>query len=399
MKYMVIGAGAIGTVIVRDLAKEKATSKIGIGEIRLPFAQSLADEVGAIAEAVYVDIFAEDVLRSAIRGYDVVVNTAGPYYRTVRKVIEACVAEKINYVDVADDSAAARILLEYDQQCKDAKITALVCAGLSPGTSNMLGLLGSKQMDQCDEIHTSWAASAFAEHDTSRSDIFVTPAVANHVIQMSTGTCPQFLNGKMEEVPATSGSRDIPFDPSLGVYPSHYVGHSEPITLSQNIPGVQTVTNRGNIWPIEADITSFGVFDELGLAKEEPINVAGKEVIRRDIAVAIMLESFISDDMKPAGPDPAFQTHVEVTGKKDGKDISIEYTNVCDMNPATGLPCAYGAQLVAKNKGKVYGVVAPEQYFETKAYFEHLIQKGKDFNFYVTTTIDGKKSERQLLKV
>lgn len=392
MKYLVIGVGAIGTVISKDLAQAKDTSEVGLADINLDFAQELADEIGGKSKAIYVDIYDQDLLGKVIRDYDVVINATGPFYKTVKYVVEACISEKIDYVDIADDSVAVEMLLEYDQECKDAGITALICQGVSPGTTNMLALLGSKELDLTDEIHTNWIVSILSESN----DIRNLGATTYHALEMSTGSNPQFIDGEMVEVPSATGSKDIQFIAPKEKYPVHYVGHGEPLTLARNIPNVKTVTNRGNIWPLAMDISNLKVYEAVGLSDDTDLNVKGVNVNRRDIVFALMGEQEALDpaDFKDAD-EVEFQVHVEVIGKKDGKATAYEYTLACEMNPSTGLSASYGAQVVARASDKMTGIVAPEQYLDIKPYLQYL--ESKDFKFYVSTTVDGKTSESKLL--
>lgn len=394
MKYLVIGVGAIGTIIARDLAIAEETTEVGLGDINLEFAEELAKEIGDKAKAIHIDIYDEKILRDAIQDYDVVVNATGPFYQTARYVLEACIAEKVDYVDVADDSVAVEMLLEYDEQCEEAGITALICQGVSPGTTNILALLGSKQLDQTDEIHTNWIVSTISRSNDERN----LGATLYHALEMSTGTNPQFIDGEMKRVESATGTKEIQFISPKTKYPVHYVGHGEPITLAMHIPGVKTVTNRGNIWPETGDIANLKVFEMVGLAADAPIDVNGVELNRRDIALALMSERPDPDPKDYENPyDVEFQIHVEVSGKKDGKPVIYEYWCACEMNPATGLSASYGAQAVAQAKEKMTGVVAPEEYIDIKPYLQFL--ETKDFEFYVSVTKDGKTSERERLLV
>lgn len=393
MKYLVIGVGAIGTIISKDLAQAENTTEVGLADINLEFAQELADEIGGKTKAIYVDIYDENLLRKVIKDYDVVVNATGPFYKTAKFVLEACIDEKIDYVDIADDSAAVELLLKYDKRCKEAGITALICQGVSPGTTNILALLGSKQLDKTNEIHTNWIVSMLSESNNIRN----LGATYYHALEMSTGTNPQFLDGKMERVPSATGTKNIQFIAPKDKYPVHYVGHGEPLTLSMNIPNVKTVTNRGNIWPEAVDVSNLKVFEAIGLAEDAPINIKGNEINRRDIAFALISEQFVVDPNAFKDAEKVeFQVHVEVNGEKDGKPVVYEYTCACEMNPATGLSASYGAQAVAKAKEKMTGIVAPEQYIQIKPYLQYLESKG--FEFFVSVTKDGKKSDPVLLK-
>lgn len=393
MKYLVIGVGAIGTVIAKDLAQAKNTTEVGLADINLAFAQELADEIGGNTKAIHVDIYDEDILRRVIKDYDVVVNATGPFYKTVRYVVEACINEKVDYVDVADDSSAVEVLFEYDQRCKDAGITALICQGASPGTTNILALLGSMQLDKTNEIHTNWIVSMFSESNNIRN----LGATYYHALEMSTGSNPQFLNGKMTRVPSATGTKLVQFIAPKEEYPVHYVGHGEPLTLSMHIPNVKTVTNRGNIWPAAMDVSNLKGYEAIGLADDTTLHVNGIDVNRRDIAFALMGEQFAVDPKDIKNVEKVeFQIHVEVNGEKEGKPVMFEYTCACEMNPATGLSASYGAQVVAHAEEKMTGIVAPEQYLKVKPYLQYLESKG--FEFYVSITKDGKTSKPALLK-
>ena len=184
---------SIGSVIAKDLAEAENTKKVGLGDINLEFAQELEAEIGGKSKAIHIDIYDEKILRNAIKDYDLVANATGPFYKTAQYVLEACIAEGIDYVDVADDSAAVELLLTYDDKCKEAGITALICQGVSPGATNVLALLGSKQLDQTDVIHTNWIVSQVSEANDERS----AGSTLYHALEMSTGTNPQFLDGEI----------------------------------------------------------------------------------------------------------------------------------------------------------------------------------------------------------
>lgn len=394
MNYLVIGVGAIGSVIAKDLAKTENTDQVGLGDINLEFAKELEAEIGEKTKAIYIDIYDKDILQAAIKDYDVVINATGPFYKTAQYVLEACIAEKIDYVDVADDSAAVKLLLTYNDKCKEAGITALICQGVSPGTTNILALLGSKQLDETHTIHTNWIVSQLSETNDERS----AGSTLYHALEMSTGTNPQFLDGEMVEVESATGTKKVQFNAPKEAYPVHYLGHGEPLTLAKNIPGVQTVTNRGNLWPAESDVANLKVFEAIGLAANEMLDVNGTKINRRDIVFALMKEKPKLDpkQIEEAG-DVESQVHVEVTGIKNKKEVTYEYTVGAEMNASTGLSASYGAQAIAQASERKAGILAPEEYIEIKPYLQFLTDKG--FKFYETVTVDGKKSAKKLLDI
>ena len=213
MKIIVIGAGGVGSGVALDLSSAKELTLLGIGDIDFERATEVANELGDKAKPVHVDIYDEKKLRNVIKDYDVVVNATGPFYKTARFIIEACIDEKIDYVDIADDSSAVSMLLEYEDACAKAEITAVICAGASPGSTNMFGKYGSELLDTTDEIHTNWVVSSLGVGDPSGATLW-------HAIEMSTGTCPQFLDGELKEVESVSGKVNVDFGGKLGSYPT-----------------------------------------------------------------------------------------------------------------------------------------------------------------------------------
>ncbi len=388
MKYVVIGTGEVGSIIAKDLAISEGTTQVCVGDINFAAAEKLAAEIGPLAKAVKVDIYDEEGLCNTIDGFDVVVNAVGPFYKTARYILEACLKKKLNYVDIADDSSAIIQLLEYEDRCKEAGITALISQGVSPGTTNMLGLLGSQKLDEVDEIHTSWVESALGD---------IGLACIWHGLEMSTGIIPQFLNGKMTDVTAATGSANIKFRKPLGEYPVHYVGHGEPVTMPRYIKA-NTITNRGNVWPIDHDITNYKVYEKLGLASNDILRVGDVEVVRRDITAALIIEKLGTVEAPTKDvEDPLFQVHVSVSGKKDNKDVTYVYTCFTDMNPATALSASYGAQVIAKGKLTQKGLFPPEGILDTKDFFLHLEKKG--FEIYEEVIVDGIPQPEMLLEV
>lgn len=390
MKYLVIGAGGVGSGIAFDLNSAENTTLLGIGDINLERATEVAESLGSKAKAVYIDIFDGEKLRNVIDGYDVVVNATGPFYKTARHIIEACIDKKIDYVDIADDSSAVAMLLEYEEKCKEAGITAIICAGASPGSTNMFGKLGSELLDQTDEIHTNWVVSAVGSGDATGATLW-------HAIEMSTGTCPQYLNGTMEQVESVSGKVDVDFGGKLGKYPIYYVGHGEPLTLSRSIPGVKTVTNRGNLWPLGSDISFYKLFEQMGLTLDKPITINNQDMNRYDLIVDLV--SDISKNVKTEKIDPeddiGSASQVHVIGLKDGKKTEYKFSRMGKMNMSTALPCSYAAQEVAKRKGDQIGLFAPEQFLDAKSFFRYLMSKGNEYE--VKHIVDGELLETKPL--
>jgi hypothetical protein len=96
-----------------------------------------------------------------IKDADVVINCAGPFYKTAVAVARAAVEAKVNYIDICDDYEATDILFtsDIDQAAKEAGITVLTGMGSDPGTNNVIVKWYANQLDRVDEIALFWVVS------------------------------------------------------------------------------------------------------------------------------------------------------------------------------------------------------------------------------------------------
>ena len=370
MRFMVLGGvGDIGSVVTKDLAGVDTVVEVCIGDINLDAAREMAAELGPKVMARQVDINDRGGLADAVHGYNVVVNCVGPFYRHGSKVLEACIAARVNYVDVCDDYDAAELMLGFDKQAREAGITAIICQGASPGITNMMGSLGASKM-RAEEIHTAWVESMM--------DVggFV---VLWHGVHMACGDVPQFLNGEWVKVPALEGGEELDFIEPLGRYPVYYLGHSEPVTIPRFIKGLKTVTNKGNLWPRESDVIALiKPFNEIGLTTTDPLLINGVEISRRDF-ICNHMAGFLSaalPDMSGVEGLPNFLAKVSVLGTVDGVSARYVYDAAFKTGEGTGWSASYGAQAIASGKINLKGVFAPEGCVDPTDFFRHLKTKG-----------------------
>jgi len=133
------GCGAVGSVAVKTLAVQADFSKIIIGDINRQRADSIISETPQNTIS-FLEVNAEDPrsIQNAIAGCDLVINCIGPFYKTVKTILEQVIAAGINYVDVCDDVDVTLEIFELHAKAKKAGITALIGMGSSPGATNLL---------------------------------------------------------------------------------------------------------------------------------------------------------------------------------------------------------------------------------------------------------------------
>jgi saccharopine dehydrogenase (NAD+, L-lysine-forming) len=301
---------------------------------------------------------------AAIKEVDVVINCAGPFYKTAVAVARAAVEAKVNYIDICDDYEAVPILFSeaaIDEAAKEAGITVLTGMGSDPGTNNVLVKWYANQLDRVDEIHLFWVVS-IAE---------LAGAAWDHSLHMVTGKIPQFLDGRLEYVDGGTGEEIATFLEPLGTCKVRYVGHPQPITIPRYIEGVKKVVIKGALIP--------GWVDELikeqndtGFLSTEVLEVRGTKVVPYDLTLKLW-------DKIPKGRDNGPNSSglkVIVKGERKGKQVTYTADMAGRMAPGTGLPASIAALMMDAGEVTVKGVVAPEGCIDPEKFLAALIKRG-----------------------
>ena len=142
MRVLVIGGtGSMGQGVARDLIKQRQIAAVILGDKntalnRLQQKLQTSDKI-SLAK---IDVNNHNSMVDAIKKVDVVINCAGPFYKTAVAVAKAAVEAKVNYIDICDDYEATEILFasNIDKAAKDADIIVLTGMGSDPGTNNVL---------------------------------------------------------------------------------------------------------------------------------------------------------------------------------------------------------------------------------------------------------------------
>ena len=116
MDALVVGGlGGMGQGVARDLIKQERIKKVILGDIntdpnRVQAKLRASEKVSLIG----IDVNDHDAMVTAIEKANVVINCAGPFYKTAVPVANAAVEAKVNYIDICDDYEATDILFASD---------------------------------------------------------------------------------------------------------------------------------------------------------------------------------------------------------------------------------------------------------------------------------------------
>jgi lysine 6-dehydrogenase len=366
MHVLVVGGcGAMGQAVALDLVKQGQVEKVVLGDISIDPAR-LREKLRGNPKAslAKVDVNDRAGLIKAMKGADIVINCAGPFYKTAVAVAGAAVEARVNYIDICDDYEAAKILFDsdIDAAAREAGITVLTGMGSDPGTNNVIVKWYADHLDRVDEVSLFWVVSIA---DLSEG------AAWDHSLHMIIGKLPQYLDGKLEYVDGGTGEETAHFLEPLGTCQVRYVGHPQPLTIPRYIKGVKRVVIKGALIPLWVD-QLIKEQRESGFLSKEPVEVNGAPVAPYDLT--LKLWGTIPND-RDRGP-VASGLKVIVKGERDGKGVTYTADIVGRMAPGTGLPASIAALMLHAGEVKAKGLVAPEGCIDPEKFLKALLQRG-----------------------
>lgn len=353
------GCGAVGSTAVRTLAGTDYFDEYVVADKDIEAARELCKELGeSKVKAVELNADDPDSLAEAIAGASVILNCVGPFYKYGPPILEAAIKAGIDYVDICDDMDATEIMLEKDDEAKEAGISALVGMGSSPGMANVLVKFTAETLlDSVD------AVDIYHAHGGEEVE---GPAVIKHRFHSMEIDIPMFLDGEYQTVRLFDESGKALEEETdfrdVGTYPVYAYPHPETITLPKYIEGVKRVTNLGLVIPVSyAELIKSMV--RLGLTSDEPLEVQGQMVIPREFAVAYVI-SRRDELLKEAGIGfPRGCLKIVIKGAKDGEPRSYIFqmsSSGMGMGEGTGIPAAMGAIVMGQGKITLKGAFPPE---------------------------------------
>ena len=365
MRGLIIGGvGGMGQGVARDLVKQEQVTNVILADL-YPDPERLSKKLRENEKVTLIKMDVNDhaAMVNAFKEVTVVINTAGPFYKTAVPVAKAAVEAKVNYIDICDDYEGTEILFnsEIDTLAKKAGITVLTGMGSDPGTNNILVKWYADRLDRVDDIYLYWVVS-IAE---------LAGAAWDHSLHMTLGKIPQYIGGELVYVEGGTEETPEQFLEPLGTCHVRYVGHPQPLTLPKYIKGVKNVIIKGALIPLWVD-ELIKEQKNTGFLGTAPIDVKGNKVTPYDLALK-MWETI------PEGRDNGPQSSglkVIVKGERDGKKVVYTADMVGRMAPGTGLPASIASLMMDAGDVTVKGVVAPEGCIDPDTFLAAFLKRG-----------------------
>jgi saccharopine dehydrogenase-like NADP-dependent oxidoreductase len=366
------GSGRIGRSVAADILTHTPAEVILAGRnpvVGERICRQLANHHGpqpdSSVQFLALDLADSDGFSRAIAGANLVVHCAGPFHYRDTAVLEHCIDQGINYVDVSDHPSYTRKAMACATAATQAGVTAIVNTGIFPGISNSMVRQDVEALDQAETIHLSYvvAGSGGAGITVMRTTFLglQTPFQA-------------WVDGTWQTVQPYSDRETIDFPAPYGQTGVYWFDMPETFTLPTTFPVQSVITKFGTVPDFYNFLTwSVARWWHPWLLKQPAV-----------IEFLSQVSHFMTDVTdRFSGIGVAIRS--EVTGQKDGTA-----TRSCStlVHGNTAIAAGYGtgsiAQLLLSGQLHQPGVWVVEQALPTALFHQTMAERGVQIQHHVT---------------
>jgi saccharopine dehydrogenase-like NADP-dependent oxidoreductase len=329
-------------------------------------------------------------------------------------IMEAALRRGAHYVDTsfgeptmldirARDNILAQIIegrpLSFDEEYRDAGLTAVLGCGFSPGTTNVTARYLCDKLEQVEKIRVFLGKKSLKPHRevvspwTSTWSPFRT--LWGYAVEPTI-----FEDGQYKKYPTFARPKEYTFPDPVGNILVTLHQHQEPITLPHFIgKGIKYCDFN---YPVDP---TAGAFVKMGFASPDEVEVKGLKVVPRDILLSLTsppANLFLNENEETAKHlDTVGLYVVEVEGTKNEKDVQFKasspstffrtleekiklYRKLGTAIIGVALPAIVGAKMCFK--GDVDKGVTSAECLDPKMFFKMLIEMGAPLKLNETQT-------------
>ncbi len=364
MKILVLGHGAIGSVLVKLLQKEESVKAVISAD--LSFKEEKKFEK---LHQINVNLKNKSQLENIFKKQkpDLVINAASPQFNP--DILEQCVKLGINYMDLAacwepdpDKTALSPYKIEqfdFDKKFREKNILGLIESGVSPGMTNLFVRECADEFDELEEVKIRLI-------DYSGTSEFHAAWSKEHLLDEISSKPLVYVNGKFKIVEPFSGMETYEF-------PAPYGKKKVSLICQDEIGTIPFFIKLRNInikdYDDQVDIHKF--LYELGFVSRKKIKLGDVEISPFEFVNKVLPDiPFNNEDPKFSKAQFAFA--VEASGKIKGKKRKIRYfvsfPDQKDINKLgfnanfISYPTALSAKIFAMaiSRIKAKGIIPPE---------------------------------------
>lgn len=384
--YVVIGgAGRSGSVIVRDLISpiSREVDRVIVVDVNRERAHKLSLELqDQRLEVEICDATDRASLVRVMKKADICINAA--LYYVNMDVMHASLEARCPYVDLGSFFHPVLEQKKLHNRFVEKGVPAVICAGTSPGATNLMAKYLVDLLDTVESIHIRDGYAFLG----SPPPVFVSPYSVVILIEEYIRPCVSYVNGEFVTSPPLSGEEEYHFPDPAGRIKCVCADHEEIATFPESFKhkGLKNVTWKLGL-PQEVDSITKALIAS-GFTSHEPIELKGVSIdplfIADQVASRNLSRYLEKSGLKAINLYEIIRVVSE--GTKDEKKVKYILDMHCPPPKAetgTGEAASVIAQIFARMKDNTEpGVWVPEEVINPMTFIDEMKRRG--FMFVLT---------------
>lgn len=383
MDIIILGAGMMGRAIAYDLLTHSAFDTITLldnSDTVLKSAQTFISSCTTQNNIKYIncDVTNNKEIRRILLKYDIAISAVNYNYNL--RLAKLAIKTGTHFLDLGGNTDIMKKELDLFEKAAQQKTIIIPDCGLAPGMTSIITKHIVEQLDTADSVKLR--VGGLPQHDIpplGYTLLFSPYGLINEYVEESI----ILEDGQVVSKPSMTGLETINFPSPFGELEAFLTSGGTsmlPYTYKDSIKNLDYKTIR---YP--GHCKKFKVLLDMGLAREKPINVNGKQITPRDLLATILRRKLPNDE-----PDVVLLKTVG-KGSKNHHHHRIEYSmidyydeehNITAMMRTTGYPTAIIADMIEKETITTPGVHTPGRIVPTECFFSELKKRG------ITVAID-----------
>jgi lysine 6-dehydrogenase len=357
MKYLVLGAGMMGSAAAYDLARSGPDNQVVLADINLQTAKRSAGAIGANVQPVRLDVNSNRDLVEVMRGCDAVISAVT--YSVNLQVTRAALQAGVHVCDLGGNNDVVEKQLALDGEARTKGVTVIPNCGLAPGLINILAVTASKEFDTLDSIRLR--VGGLPRHPRPPLNyqiVFSVEGLINEYVEQAL----VIQDGELKHIDSMSGLEEIEFPEPFGMLEA-FATSGGLSTLPELFAGrVKTLDYKTIRYPGHCE--KFKTLLDLGFATREPMMVGGSVKTNREFFADLLGKKL------DFGDKDVVLARATITGTRRGAEKVLAYefvdhydetASITAMMRATAFPTSITAQMLANGTIAERGVKPPEQ--------------------------------------
>ncbi|MCY4670721.1 MAG: saccharopine dehydrogenase NADP-binding domain-containing protein, partial [Rhodococcus sp.] len=252
-RIVILGAaGEMCTIAVHRFCAAGVDVELILYDLDTDRLRDLADSLPIQCKMGRLDIFDANALKEAVQEATLVVLGAGPYLKTSKPVIDACLSAGVDYLDYADDVQPTLDALTQHSRAQELGVAAYIGCGSSPGLLNIMEVDAAAEIDNVHAIDVCWCTGDEGAKPYGA-------AVIEHLFHIAAGECLLWRDGRSTTVESYSTSERVDMGGTLGATTLYTCAHPESATLPRAFPEAQSIRVLGGLDPAPVNAVARGV--------------------------------------------------------------------------------------------------------------------------------------------